>query len=97
MSFQSKALNSTTPRPWLWTRLSIAPANLFEITGHLVQCERSSQSDAAKNGEGDPAHFHEQALVPFGIEDISILVFRAVSGLAESGFPRRAEGQSLGG
>jgi hypothetical protein len=31
--------------------------------------------DAAKNGERDPARFHEQALVPFGIEDISILVF----------------------
>ena len=30
--------------------------------------------DAAKNGERDPARLHEQALIPFGIEDISMLV-----------------------
>jgi hypothetical protein len=29
---------------------------------------------AAKNGECDPARLHEQALVPFGIEDMSMLV-----------------------
>ena len=28
---------------------------------------------AAKNGERDPARLHEQALVPFGVEDISML------------------------
>ena len=28
---------------------------------------------AAKNGERDPARLHEQALVPFGIEDMSML------------------------
>ena len=30
--------------------------------------------DAAKNGERDPARLREQALVPFGIEDMSMLV-----------------------
>jgi hypothetical protein len=30
--------------------------------------------DAARNGERDPARLHEQALVPFGIEDMSMLV-----------------------
>jgi tartrate dehydratase beta subunit/fumarate hydratase class I family protein len=30
--------------------------------------------DAAKNGERDPARLHEQALVPFGIDDASMLV-----------------------
>jgi hypothetical protein len=30
--------------------------------------------DAAKNRERDPARLHEQALVPFGIEDMSMLV-----------------------
>jgi hypothetical protein len=29
---------------------------------------------AATNGERDPARLHEQALVPFGIEDMSMLV-----------------------
>jgi hypothetical protein len=29
--------------------------------------------DAAKNGERDPARLHEQALVPFGIEDMSMV------------------------
>ena len=29
---------------------------------------------AAKNGERDPARLHEQALIPFGIEDMSMLV-----------------------
>ena len=28
----------------------------------------------ARNGERDPARLHEQALIPFGIEDMSILV-----------------------
>jgi len=28
---------------------------------------------AAKNGERDPVRLHEQALVPFGIEDMSML------------------------
>ena len=28
---------------------------------------------AAKNGERDPARLHEQALIPFGIEDMSML------------------------
>ena len=28
----------------------------------------------AKNGERDPARLHEQALIPFGIEDMSVLV-----------------------
>ena len=28
----------------------------------------------AKNGERDPARLHEQALIPFGIEDMSMLV-----------------------
>ena len=27
-----------------------------------------------KNGERDPARLHEQALIPFGIEDMSMLV-----------------------
>jgi hypothetical protein len=30
--------------------------------------------DAAKNGERDPIRLQEQALVPFGIEDMSMLV-----------------------
>jgi hypothetical protein len=29
--------------------------------------------DAAKNGERDPARLHEQALIPFGIEDMSMV------------------------
>jgi hypothetical protein len=29
---------------------------------------------AATNGERDPARLHEQALIPFGIEDMSMLV-----------------------
>ena len=29
---------------------------------------------AAKNGERDPARLHAQALIPFGIEDMSMLV-----------------------
>ena len=28
----------------------------------------------ARNGERDPARLHEQALIPFGIEDMSMLV-----------------------
>ena len=31
--------------------------------------------EAAENGERDPARLHEQALIPFGFEDMSILVF----------------------
>ena len=30
--------------------------------------------EAAKNGERDPARLCEQALIPFGIEDMSMLV-----------------------
>ena len=30
--------------------------------------------DAAKNGERDPTRLHAQALIPFGIEDMSVLV-----------------------
>jgi hypothetical protein len=30
--------------------------------------------DAAKNGERDPVRLHVQALIPFGIEDMSMLV-----------------------
>ena len=30
--------------------------------------------EAAENGERDPARLHEQALIPFGIEDMSMLV-----------------------
>jgi hypothetical protein len=30
--------------------------------------------EAAKNGERDPARLYEQALIPFGIEDMSMLV-----------------------
>jgi hypothetical protein len=30
--------------------------------------------DAAKNGERDPARLHEQALIPFGMEDMSLVV-----------------------
>jgi hypothetical protein len=30
--------------------------------------------EAAKNGERDPARLHEQSLIPFGIEDMSMLV-----------------------
>ena len=30
--------------------------------------------DAAKNGERDAGRLHEQALIPFGIEDMSVLV-----------------------
>jgi tartrate dehydratase beta subunit/fumarate hydratase class I family protein len=30
--------------------------------------------DAAKNGERDPTRLHGQALIPFGIEDMSMLV-----------------------
>lgn len=29
--------------------------------------------DAAKYGERDPAHLHRQVLIPFGIEDISVV------------------------
>ena len=38
---------------------------------------RSSQSgllQSPRNGERDPARLHEQALIPFGIEDMSMLV-----------------------
>ena len=31
----------------------------------------------ATNGERDPARLHEQALIPFGIEDMSMLVVSA--------------------
>ena len=30
--------------------------------------------DVAKNGERDPARLYRQALIPFGIEDLSMLV-----------------------
>jgi tartrate dehydratase beta subunit/fumarate hydratase class I family protein len=30
--------------------------------------------EAAKNGERDPTRLHEQSLIPFGIEDMSMLV-----------------------
>ena len=30
--------------------------------------------EAAKNGERDPARLREQALIPFGVEDMSMLV-----------------------
>ena len=30
---RSKTFGSTTPRPWLWARLSTVPANRFEISG----------------------------------------------------------------
>jgi tartrate dehydratase beta subunit/fumarate hydratase class I family protein len=30
--------------------------------------------EAAKNGERDPVRLQEQALIPFGIEDMSMLV-----------------------
>jgi hypothetical protein len=30
--------------------------------------------NVAKNGERDPIRLHEQALIPFGIEDMSMLV-----------------------
>jgi hypothetical protein len=30
--------------------------------------------EAAENGERDPVRLHEQALIPFGIEDMSMLV-----------------------
>ena len=33
--------------------------------------------DAAKNGERDPTRLHEQALVPFGIEDMSMVFVSA--------------------
>ena len=77
MTFNAKTFGSTTPRPWLWARLSTKPASRFEILGLLVQCVRSSQSefiDAAKNGERDPTRLHEQALKALGIEDTSMLV-----------------------
>jgi tartrate dehydratase beta subunit/fumarate hydratase class I family protein len=32
--------------------------------------------EAAKNGERDPARLCEQSLIPFGVEDMSILVVR---------------------
>ncbi len=32
--------------------------------------------EAAKNGERDPARLCEQSLIPFGIEDMSMLVIR---------------------
>jgi len=32
--------------------------------------------EAAKNGERDPARLCEQSLIPFGIEDMSMLVVR---------------------
>ena len=32
--------------------------------------------EAAKNGERDPARLCQQALIPFGIEDMSMLVVR---------------------
>ena len=32
--------------------------------------------EAAKNGERDPARLFEQSLIPFGIEDMSMLVVR---------------------
>ena len=35
----------------------------------------------ARNGERDPARLHEQALIPFGIEDMSMLVVSVGRGL----------------
>ena len=32
--------------------------------------------EAAKSGEGDPARLCEQSLIPFGIEDMSMLVVK---------------------
>ena len=41
VSFQSKTSGSTTPRPWLWARLSTMPANRFEISA--LPCLRLSR------------------------------------------------------
>ena len=44
--------------------------------GCTVPCVRSSQSelsDAAKNGERDTTRLYEQALITFGIEDMSMV------------------------
>ncbi len=42
------------------------------ITVRTIIAERIIE--AAKNGERDPGRLFEQALVPFGIEDLSMLV-----------------------
>jgi hypothetical protein len=54
-------------------RLSTVPANRFEllavreiIARRIIEC--------AKDGEHDPARLYEQALITFGIVDVSMLV-----------------------
>jgi len=42
------------------------------VTVRAIIAERIIE--AAKNGERDPGRLYEQALIPFGIEDLSILI-----------------------
>ena len=53
------------------------PVNRFEefgsaVTVRAIIAERIIK--AAKNGKHDPGRLYEQALIPFGIEDLSMLV-----------------------
>ena len=50
------------------------PANRFEISGLPPEIIANLIIAAAKDGERDPARLHEQALISFGIEDMSMLV-----------------------
>ena len=46
----------------------------FGSAGRVREIIAKRIIDAAKNGERDAARLHEQALIPFGIEDMSMLV-----------------------
>ena len=49
------------------------PANRCEISGLSAPAIIADRIiTAAKNGERDPARLYEQALIPFGIEDMSM-------------------------
>ena len=48
------------------------PANRCEISGLRPEIIADPIIAAAKNGERDPARLYEQALITFGIEDMSM-------------------------
>ena len=74
MSFQPKTLGSTTPRPWLWAKLSTAPANRLQNFGSAVPAIIADLIiAAAKNGERNPDRLYEQVLNDYGIDNSSKL------------------------
>ena len=79
---------NTTPTQNIWFDDAVAMGEAFD---HACKSLRNFGSactvreiiakriiDAAKNGVRDPALLHEQALVPFGIDDRSMLVVVSV-------------------